>query len=42
MIKPDNALTQYKNIWAFGSMQQFADKCNATINRLRPLDMEKT
>ena len=31
MIKSNNAPNQYKNKWAFGSMQHLADKYNVTI-----------
>ena len=31
MIKSDNAPTQYKNKWAFGSMQHLADTYNMQI-----------
>ena len=34
MIKSDNAPTQYKNKWAFGSMQRLADTYNMRIIRI--------
>ena len=34
MIKSNNAPSQYKNKWAFGSIQQLADKYNVTIIRV--------
>ena len=34
MIKSNNAPTQYKIKWDFGSMQHLADKYSATIIRV--------